>query len=390
MLQFQEELNSIIEKGLKRRMLTVSSACGAYLNIGGRRLLNLCSNNYLGLSNDRRIRQAAISTINKFGLGAGASRLVSGNTTIHRCLEEKIAKFKKQESCLVYTSGYTANLGIISSLVSRNDVILSDRLNHASIIDGIILSRAQFLRYPHKDLDALEDLLNKNQKFKNKLIITDSIFSMDGHIACVPGLVRLAKRYDCLLMLDEAHATGVLGKDGRGALEHFGLEADERIIQMGTLSKAVGCLGGFVAGRKDLISYLINRSRPFIFTTALPAGLAAGAIKAIEIVEKGRDLRRQLWANADFLRSGLKEIGFDTFESSGTPIIPVVTREPKLTMEFSRRLFKAGIFVQGIRPPTVPEGSSRLRVTVMTTHTISDLRRALAEFKKIGRKLGVI
>lgn len=392
MLNFRDELNVLKAKDLRRTMRIFTSASGAYIKIGKKRFLNLCSNNYLGLANDSRIKNAAVKAIQEFGVGAGASRLVIGSNILHKRLEEKLADFKRQETCLVYSSGYSANLGIISVLADRNSFVFCDRLNHASIIDGIILSRAECVRYPHKDIAVLEKLLSnqkpvtRNQK---RLIITDSVFSMDGDIAPVPELLELAKKYDCLLMLDEAHATGVLGKNGRGALEHFGLKCDERIIQMGTLSKAIGALGGFVCGRKDLIEYLINRSRSFIFSTALPAALCASAIEAIEIIEKDSSLLKRLWDKTKFLREGLKLLDFDTLDSQ-TPIIPILTREPKLTMEFSRQLFKEGIFVQGIRPPTVPEGLCRLRITVMATHTLNDLQSALTAFKKIGHKLGII
>lgn len=376
-------------KGLERKLCCISSGCDRYITIDNRKLLNLCSNNYLGLANDSRIKNAAVKAIQEFGAGAGASRLVTGSNILHKRLEEKLADFKRQEACLVYSSGYSANLGIIPALADRNSIVFSDRLNHASIIDGIILSRAEMARYPHKDMKALEELLKKNSDYKNKLIVSDSVFSMDGDIAPVPELVDLARRYNCLLMLDEAHATGVLGKNGRGALEHFGLKCEERIIQMGTLSKAIGALGGFVCGKKDLIEYLINRSRSFIFSTALPAVLCASAIEAIEIIEKDSSLLARLWDNTKFLREGLRSLGLDTLDSQ-TPIIPILTKEPKLTMEFSKELFKQGIFVQGIRPPTVPEGSCRLRVTVMAAHTLNDLRSALTAFKKIGHRLDII
>ena len=370
-------------------MRFVSSAANRYITIDKRKLLNLCSNNYLGLANDTRLEDAAITAIKKFGVGAGASRLVSGSTILHKKLEEKLAQFKQQEAALVYASGYSANLGIISSLVGRNDIVFSDRLNHASIIDGIILSRAQLVRYPHRDMEALERLLSMRptpDARRPTLIVTDSVFSMDGDIAPIPKLLALAKKYDCLLMIDEAHATGVLGRKGRGSLEYFEAEVDERIIQMGTLSKAIGCLGGFVCGSKDLIDYLVNRSRSFIFSTALPAALCASALTAIQIIEKDNTLRQRLKENARFLRHGLQDMGFDTLDSKDTAIIPVVTKEQELTMEFSRRLFQEGIYAQGIRPPTVPEGLSRLRVTVMASHTKSDLEFALEKFRKIGKK----
>lgn len=393
MLRFQKELTALRSKGGLRECKFISSGCSAYIKINGKKLLNLCSNNYLGLADDKRLKNSAIQAVNKFGVGTGASRLVLGGNTLHKRLEEALANFKGQEAALVYSSGYSANLGIIPALVGRGDIVFSDRLNHASIIDGIILSRAELVRYPHCDATALEKLLShqvtKSPGNQRRLIITDSVFSMDGDIAPIPQLLNLAKKYDCLLMIDEAHATGILGKNGRGVLEHFGIKCDERIIQMGTLSKAIGGLGGFVCGRKDLIDYLINRSRSFIFSTALPAGLCAGAIKAIDIIKKGSSLRRRLRDNADFLRKGLQSLGFDTLTSQ-TPIIPVLTREPKLTMAFSRELFKEGIFVQGIRPPSVPEGASRLRVTAMASHEKKDLEFALEKFKNIGKKLGII
>lgn len=382
MLDFNQELAAREAQGLRRRMRFVSSACGAYIQINRKKLLNLCSNNYLGLANDKRLKTAAISAIKKFGVGSGASRLVSGSNILHKRLEEKLADFKRQEACVVYSSGYNANIGLISALAGRNSIVFCDRLNHASIIDGIILSRAQLARYPHKDINVLEELLKKNSGYKNKLIISDSVFSMDGDIAPLPELFRLAKKYDCLLMIDEAHSSGVLGKSGRGALEHFGLAANKQIIQMGTLSKALGGLGGFVCGSRELIDYLVNRSRSFIFSTALPAALCASALEAIKIIEKDGNQRARLLSNAHFLRAGLNSLGFNTLESQ-TPIIPILTKEPRLTMEFSQKLFEKGILVQGIRPPAVPDNFCRLRATVMASHTKGDLKFALSAFEKI-------
>ncbi len=372
-------------------MRFVSSACARHIIIDGKKVLNLCSNNYLGLANDKRLKTAAISAIKKFGVGSGASRLVSGSNILHKRLEEKLADFKKQEACLVYPSGYSANLGIISSLADRNSIVFCDRLNHASIIDGIVLSRAQLVRYPHKDIKELERLLEHQSAGvgtgpracpKQYLIITDSVFSMDGDIAPLPELLRLAEKYDCLLMIDEAHATGVLGESGRGALEYFGLKANPRLIQMGTLSKALGGLGGFVCASRELIDYLVNRSRSFIFSTALPAALCASAIEAIKIIEKDKSRVQRLKENADFFRDGLRALGFDTLTSQ-SPIIPILTKDPRRTMELSQKLFKKGIFVQGIRPPAVPTGECRLRLTVTSSHTQDDLNLALGVFKKI-------
>lgn len=387
MIDFAQELIDLEEKGLRRTLRIVDSESDAWIIIDGKKVLNLCSNNYLGLANDQRIKQAAIEAIKKYGCGSGASRLVCGNMTLHKELEEKLADFKKTEACLVFNSGYTANIGIISTLVNRGDIVFCDKLNHASIIDGIILSMAELRRYPHKDLNSLEELLKKEKDYKRRLIVTDTVFSMDGDIAPLKELINLAKKYDCLLMIDEAHATGVLGKNGRGALEYLGLEDKKcEIIQMGTLSKAFGVFGAYVCGWKDLIDYLINHSRAFIYTTALPPAIIAANIKALEITVSDTTLRIRLKENIDFFKQGLKSLGFDT-EESESAIIPLITKEPKLTMEFSKRLFDEGVFVQGIRPPTVPKGLSRLRITLMATHTKDDLEFALDKIKKIARQL---
>jgi 8-amino-7-oxononanoate synthase len=310
--------------------------------------------------------------------------------SLHEKLEKNIAKFKKTQACLIFNSGYTANIGIISALVGREDAVFCDRLNHASIIDAIILSRAELIRYPHKDVNALEDLLKQSGNFNNKLIVTDSVFSMDGDIAPLGDLISLAKKYNCLLMIDEAHATGVLGKNGRGALEYLGLEGKkDGIIQMGTLSKALGGFGAFVCGSKDLISYLINKSRAFIYTTSLPPSVIAADIKALEILQSNRNLIIRLRENIRFFKSGLKDLGFSV-PNDETAIIPLITKDAKLTMEFSKRLFKQSVFSQGIRPPTVPQNQARLRLTLMATHTRRDLRFALDKIGKVAKKINVI
>lgn len=390
MFDFKQELITLEEEGLKRSLRLVESEPDAWIIMDGRRVLNLCSNNYLGLANDQRIKQAAVEAIKNYGFGSGASRLVCGNTKLHEELERKITEFKKSEACLVFNSGYTANIGIISALVKRGDAVFCDKFNHASVVDGIILSRAEFRRYAHKDIPALEDLLKKSGSYRRRLIVTDSVFSMDGDIAPLGELIDLAKRYDCLLMIDEAHATGVLGENGRGALEHLGLEdKKDGIIQMGTLSKALGGFGAYACGSKDLIDYLINHSRAFIYTTSLPPSIIAANIKALEIIQSEPQLRTKLKSNVDFLKDKLHSLGFDTKESQ-TPIIPLITKEPKLTMNFSRRLFEEGVFVQGIRPPTVPEGSARLRITLMASHTKDDLKFALERIEKIGKEIDII
>jgi len=388
-----ESLFEIETAGLHRKLRTVSGTQGRKIAIdvdgrGSVEVLNFCSNNYLGLADDPRLKEAAIEAIKKEGFGSGASRLVCGNMTSHIKLEEKLAHFKGAERCLLFSTGYMANVGIISSLFDREDVIFSDRLNHASIIDGILLSQAKLRRYPHNDMAALEDMLKDTDGFKKKVIITDSVFSMDGDIALLDKIVDLARRYDCWVMVDEAHALGVLGKNGKGAVEHFGLEG-QIDIQMGTLSKAAGSFGAYCAGSSKLIDYLINRARSFIYTTGLPPNVAAASVKAIEIIESEPKRHEQLWENTNFLKAGLKNLGFDTLQSR-TPIIPIVVREPAVAVEFSRKLFEAGIFVSAIRPPTVPVNTARLRVTVMATHQSQDLQFALTQFERIGRELCLI
>lgn len=375
-------------QGLRRRLKTVEGPQAKKIIIDGREVLNFCSNNYLGLADDQRLRQAASDCIQKEGLGAGASRLVCGNMSAHRRLEEKLAQFKGTEDCLVFSTGYMANVGIISSLFDREDIIFSDRLNHASIIDGILLSGAGFKRYLHKDTAALEEMLKKSNGFKKRAIITDSVFSMDGDVAPLKEIVRLAKKYDCLVMVDEAHAVGVFGKKGTGVVEHLGL-TDHIDIQMGTLSKAVGAFGAYCCGSKTLISFLINRARAFIYTTGLPPAIAAAAAKAIAIIEEETWRRQRLWENTNHLKEGLKRLGFDTMESE-SPIIPILVKTPDAAVQFSRQLFGEGIFVQAIRPPTVPVHTPRLRVTVMATHCREDLDFAIEKFKKIGRELKII
>lgn len=382
------ELNELEEKGLRRAFRLLEGQQKEKVIVDGKEVLNFCSNNYLGLADDERIKQAAKEALDRYGLGSGASRLVAGNMSLHKRLEEKIAAFKDCEAALLFNSGYTANLGAISALCVKDDIIFSDKLNHASIIDGILLSRAEFRRYPHKDITTLEDMLKASYGYRRKVIITDTIFSMDGDIAPLPKIVELAERYKAWIYVDEAHATGVLGKKGKGAVEYFGLKGKVQ-VQMGTLGKAVGSFGAFICGSKTLIEYLINKSRGFIYTTSLPPAICAASIAALGIIENEPKLRERLWGNVEFLRTGLRELGFDTLESE-TPIIPILTKEPNITMEFSKRLFEEGVFVQGIRPPTVPEGKARLRITVMATHKRPDLEKAFDSFRKVGKELKLI
>jgi len=388
MPSFKEELEDLERIGLRRRLMLLESEQSDTIVIAGKKCLNLCSNNYLGLANDPRLKEAAIQAIKEYGVGTGASRLVCGNNKLYERLEEKLAQFKKSQAALVFNSGYTANLGIISSLVKEQDIVFSDRFNHASIIDGILLSRARFRRYPHKDMSTLEVLLKNSRSFARRLIVSDSVFSMDGDIAPLKEMVALAKEYDTEIMVDEAHATGVFGKTGSGLVEYFQLSENIR-FQMGTFSKALGSFGAYICADKEVIDYLINKARSLIYTTSLPPAILAANIKAIEIIENEPERRQLLWKNADFFRKGLKSAGFNTLESC-TPIIPVLVGDPALAREFSGELFKEGIYCQGIRPPTVPEGTARLRVSVMATHKISDLEMALEKIFKVGKKIGII
>ena len=375
-------------EGLKRDLRQLSGAQSQKITIEGKEVLNFCSNNYLGLADDARVGQAAIHCIEKEGFGSGASRLVCGNMTAHRQLEKSIAKFKGTENCLVFSTGYMANVGIIACLFGHDDIIFSDRLNHASIIDGVQLSQAKWKRYPHRDMNVLEEMLKGSAPYYKRCIITDSVFSMDGDLAPLDQIVTLAKKYDCLVMIDEAHAIGVMGKNGKGLAEHFDVEG-EIDIQMGTLSKAVGTFGAYCCGSNKLISYLINKARSFIYTTGMPPSTAAASLKAIEIIKNTPQRRKQLWKNTQRVNDALKNMGFDTMNSQ-TPIIPILVRDPDIAVDFSKRLFERGIFVSAIRPPTVPKNTARLRLTVMATHTREQINFVCEQFKTIGKELCLI
>src|SRR3989344_1361350 len=380
----EKELVALKEAGLYRQLSLIDSPQEPRVKINGRDIILLCSNNYLGLANHPKIKEAAISAIERYGFGSGASRLVSGNMELHEMLEQRLARFKGAEAALVFNSGYHANIGIISALVGRGDVIFSDKLNHASITDGCILSRARLIRYPHKDINALEILLKKHASritHHISLIITDGVFSMDGDIAPLRELSELAERYGCMLMVDDAHATGVLGSNGKGTIEHFGID-NPNIIQMGTLGKALGCFGAYVAGSRKLIDYLINKARSFIYTTSLPSSVCAASIAAIDILEKEPQIRRHLWDRIEYFRIGLKNPGIDAMANE-TQIIPLFIGDANNAVKISNDLFEKGIFVQAIRPPPVPEGKSRLRITLMATHSWDDLKYALDEVKHV-------
>lgn len=388
---FSRHVESLKEKALYRHLRTVESPQGAWVALEGRRVLNLCSNDYLGLSFHPRLKEAAVEAIREWGCGSGASRLVCGNLSLHETLENRLAIFKSAEAALVYSSGYTANGGILSALLDKEDLIFSDELNHASIIDGCRLSRADVSIFRHNDPEALEDILRRAccaHPSAKKLIVTDGVFSMDGDIAPLPELANLAEKYGCLLMVDEAHATGVLGPDGRGVVALFGLE--KRIpIMMGTLSKALGCLGGFVVGSRELIAFLINTSRSFIYTTALPPSVVASALAALDVLDQDPSLPVRVQQNANYLRLRLNRLGYNTLNSQ-TQIIPVVIGDRVKTLEMSRLLLEEGVLATSIRPPTVAEGTCRIRTTVTAGHTEEDLDFAVRAFEKSGHRLGII
>ena len=375
------ELRDLDEQHLRRVLRSVDGAQGPRIHVDGRDILNFSSNDYLGLAGDPRLAAAARNALDQEGVGAGASRLISGHLSSHRKLEQLLADFKQTQSSLVFSTGYMANVGIISALVGRDDIVFSDRLNHASIVDGIVFSRAQMKRYPHCDMKALEEMLKETPAKTKKLIVTDSVFSMDGDIAPLDHIVDLAQRYKAMVMVDEAHGFGVLGKNGKGAVEHFGLEG-KIDIQMGTLSKAAGCFGGYVCGSKALIDYLTNKARSFVYTTAMPPMVAAAAARGVEIIRDEPTRRQYLLELADDLRRGLNDLGFDTMNSQ-TPIIPILVKDTQASVDLSAKLFEEGIWVQAIRPPTVPENAARLRLTVTAAHTREDVNQLLDVLKKL-------
>ncbi len=372
---FENELSQLEQRHLLRKPAVIESYDGPRITINGRSMLLMCSNDYLGLSKHPALCEAALSAMERFGFGSGASRLVSGTSPMHEELENALTTFKKAEATILFNSGYAANTGIISALVQEGDVVFSDSLNHASIIDGCRLSRAVVQVYRHKDVNQLETLLRREQTTGRRLIVTDGVFSMDGDIAPLPDIVALAEKYEALLMVDDAHATGVLGKTGRGTVEHFGLEG--RVpIQMGTLGKALGSFGAYVAGNKDLIDFLINHARSYIYSTSLPPAVCAASLAALKIIDSEPELRESLWRNRKHFAKGIKSLRINT-GSSETPILPLMIGGSEKVLNTGTRLFESGIFATAIRPPTVPEGTSRIRMTLMANHTDADIDTAL-------------
>jgi len=381
---FRDEIKDLKKRGLYRELKTIEGEQDSSVVMDGKRVLMFSSNNYLGLANHPGLKKASVDAVLCYGAGSGASRLISGNMEIHRTLEKELALFKRTERALLFSSGYHANVGVISALTGEGDLILSDALNHASIIDGCRLSKAEVQVYKHANMDSLEGMLKGSSRFRRRLIITDSVFSMEGDIAPLPDIVDLAEKYSARVMVDDAHGTGVLGEKGKGAIEHFGLWGRVE-IQMGTLGKALGSFGAYIAGSKDLIDYLANKARSLLYTTALPPSVCGAALAALKIVGERPDLISQLRHNTAYFRKGMRDVGYPIPEGE-TPIIPLVFRDPSVTMEMAQSLLDEGVYVQGIRPPTVPEGTSRLRITLMATHTKEQLDFSLSAFEKIGRK----
>jgi len=384
-----DELNKLREQKLYQKLRILQSEQLPVSRFDGREVINLSSNNYLGLTTHPKLRRCAIEGIESYGVGSGAVRTIAGTMTLHMALEEKIAQFKQVEASVVFQSGFTANAGTVQAILSKEDIIISDELNHASIIDGCRLSRAEIKVFPHKDMHACEKILKEIDDRKcNKLLITDGVFSMEGDIAPLPELVELAERYGCIMMIDDAHASGVLGRNGRGTVDHFGLHG--RVdIQVGTLSKAIGALGGYVCSTRDTIEFLYHRARPFLFSTSHPPSVAATCLAAFEVLDREPQLVEKLWANTRLFKEGLKKLGFNTGVSE-TPITPVIVGDAALAHEFSRQLFQEGVFAQGIGFPTVPQGKARIRTIVTATHTQDELTRALSILEGVAKRLRII
>lgn len=386
----QQNLTELKEQGLYNTIQPLESPNGPIIKIQGREFVNLSSNNYLGLANDERLKEAAIRATREFGTGSGAVRSINGTLSLHVELEEKLAQFKGTEAVLSYQSGFNCNMAAISAVIGAGDAILSDELNHASIIDGCRLTKAKVIRYNHSDMDDLRTKAREAREsgqYDKIIVITDGVFSMDGDIAKLPEIVEIAEAYDLITYVDDAHGSGVLG-DGAGTVKHFGL-SDRVDLQIGTLSKAVGVVGGYVAGSRDLIDWLKVRSRPFLFSTALPPGAVAACITAIDILQNSKELQSKLWENTRYLQEGLRQLGYST-GATETPITPCIIGDESTTQKFSTRLYEKGVYAKAIVFPTVPKGTGRVRNMPTAIHTKEMLDRALAAYETIGRELGLI
>jgi glycine C-acetyltransferase len=389
-----EQLNELKAKGTYFRLRELDDAQDAVCTFDGKKVINLASNNYLGLCNHPKLKEAAIEATKQHGVGAGAVRTIAGTLKIHMELEQQIARFKNVEACVVFQSGFTANAGTVSSILGKEDFIISDELNHASIIDGARLSKAKIKVFRHKDVEHAEELLEeiKNEPGR-KLIITDGVFSMDGDIGPLPELCDLAEKYNAIMMVDDAHASGVLGRNGRGTIDHFNVHG--RVdIQVGTLSKAIGSIGGYVCGSKDLIEFLYHRARPFLFSTGHPPSVTATCMAAFDLLEKEPERIERLWDNTRYFKRELGTLGFNiggvNTPASETPITPIIVGDGRLTMEFSRELFNEGVLGTGIAFPTVPEGKARIRTIMTANHTREMMDQALETLKRVGKRLGIL
>jgi glycine C-acetyltransferase len=383
-----DQLDLWHREGTFQRLRILESACAAESRFDGKQVINLASNNYLGLTTHPKLREAALEAVRKYGAGSGAVRTISGTMSLHMALEERIAAFKEVEACVVFQSGFAANAGTVSAILTPEDHIISDELNHASIIDGCRLSKARIHVFPHKDTTRAESILAElDGTSGRKLLISDGVFSMDGDIGPLPGLVAAAEKHGAIMMVDDAHSSGVLGRNGRGTIDHFGLHGRVH-IQVGTLSKAVGVLGGYVCGSRDLIEFLYHRARPFLFSTSHPPAVAAACLAAFDVLEQEPERIQHLWDNTRYFKQGLVAAGFDTGISE-TPITPVMVGEASQAHQFSRELFEEGVLATGLGFPTVPKGKARVRTIVTATHTREELDRALGVFEKVGRRMGL-
>jgi glycine C-acetyltransferase len=384
----QEELDQMKIEGTFRKLVPLESEQGSKVVINGKEVIQLSSNNYLGLTSHPKMKEAALEAVEKYGVGTGSVRTIAGTLSMHEEFEQKLAKFKHTEACLVFQSGFSTNQGILSAILTDQDVVISDELNHASIIDGIRLTKAKRRIYKHVDLEDLEAALKETQEYRKRIVVTDGVFSMDGNIAPLPGIVELAEKYDALVMVDDAHASGVLGTNGRGTIDHFNLNGRVH-IQVGTLSKAIGVLGGYIASTQTLRDYLIHKGRPFLFSTSHPPAVIAASSAAIDVLEEEPEHMERLWDNTKFFKAGLKKLGFNTGVSE-TPITPVIVGDDALAHKLSDTLLKYDVFAQGIAFPTVAKGKARVRTIVTAQHTKEELQAALDAFEKAGKELEII
>lgn len=385
----QEKVDKLKEDGVYRKLPIHTKRVGATITIDGKEIINLSSNNYLGLANHPRMIEASVKATQEFGVGAGSVRPIIGNTELYEEMERKIAEYKREEAAFVFQSGYNCNVGTIQAIVDKGDLVISDELNHASIIDGIKLSKADKAIYKHADMEDLENILKeKRSQYNNVLIITDGVFSMDGDIAPLPKIVELAEKYEAMTFVDDAHGSGVLGENGRGTVDHFGLHGKIDFI-IGTLSKGIGVVGGYVAGKQVTKEWLLHRGRPFLFSTALPPGVVAAVIEAFNILNETSEYTEKLWDNSRYFKENLGKLGFNTGKSE-TPITPVMVGDEAKALEFSKALLAEGVMVSAIVFPTVPLGTARLRCMVNAMHEESHLDKAVATFEKVGKELGII